>query len=171
MTILSIVLGIILVVAGFACICTPLATFLATGYFLAILLMVYGIVGIARFVARRAGVLDLIISILAVILGLAAAVRPGTAAAFDSVILICIGIWVIFQGIVSIVLAFQARKIGVSWVFGLIVGIIAIILGVMSLIHPYFAAVTVGILVGIYFIEAGLSMIVLGAAAGAVASA
>lgn len=171
MTVLSIILGIILVIVGFACIFTPMATFLATGYFIAILLMIYGIAGIARFIAKRAGVLDLIISILAVILGFVAAFRPGSALAFDSIILICIGIWVILQGIVSIVLAFQARKVGASWVFGLIVGIIAIILGILSFIYPYFAAVTVGILVGIYFIEVGLSMIVLGAAAGAAVDA
>ena len=171
MAILSIIMGIILAIAGIACICTPLATFLATGYFLAILLMIYGIAGIARFIVKRAGVLDLVISILAIIVGFVAATRPGSAEAFDSLILILIGVWVILQGIVSIVLALQARKMGANWVFGLIVGILAIAIGILSFTHPYITAITVGILVGIYFIEAGLSMIILGAAAGAATSA
>lgn len=171
MALLSIILGIILVIAGIACICTPLVTFLATGYFLAILLMVYGISGIARFISKRAGVLDLVISILAIIVGFVAATRPGSAEAFDSLILILIGVWVILQGIVSIILAFQARKMGASWIFGLVVGILAIIIGILSFTHPILTAITVGILVAFYFIEAGISMIVLGAAAGAAASA
>ena len=49
MSVLSIVFGILLVICGFACMFTPLATFLSTGYYLLILLLVYGIFGIVRY--------------------------------------------------------------------------------------------------------------------------
>ena len=171
MAVFTIIMGIILVIAGFACIFTPFATFLATGYFLAALLMIYGFMGIARFATRRAGVLDLVICVLAIIAGIAALFYPGDTLIFDRMVLIFIGIWIILQGIVSIILAIQAKKIGTSWVFGLIVGILGIVAGILSFAHPYIAALTVGVLIGIYFVESGLSMIILGASASAAVDA
>ena len=47
MTVLSIILGVLLIIGGFSCMFTPLATFLSTGYFLAIMLLVYGAYGTA----------------------------------------------------------------------------------------------------------------------------
>ncbi len=45
MSVLNIILGILLVIGGFSCMFTPFATFLSAGYYIAILLLVYGVFG------------------------------------------------------------------------------------------------------------------------------
>ena len=167
MTVLSIIFGVLLVICGFSCMFTPLATFLSTGYFLCILLLVYGILGIVRFFQKQAGVLELIVSILAVIGGVICLVRPGQSLIFDSFVLMLIAAWLLVQGVVSIIVAFQARGESKGWYWGLIVGILGIIAGLYSFAHPVLTAVTAGELNGFYFIQSGFDMIVLGSAVGA----
>ena len=53
MLILSVILGIMLMCGGFQCLFHPAAAFLETGYFIAILLFVYGIIGIANVIRKR----------------------------------------------------------------------------------------------------------------------
>ena len=43
----------------------------------------------------------------------------------------------------------------------MIFGIIGVLVGIYSLMHPMLMAFTVGILVGVYFIESGINMIVM----------
>ena len=43
----------------------------------------------------------------------------------------------------------------------LFLGILGVLVGVYSVIHPMLLAFTFGILVGVYFIESGISMIVM----------
>ena len=55
MSVLNIILGILLVIGGFSCMFTPFATFLSAGYYIAILLLVYGVFGLVRSEERRVG--------------------------------------------------------------------------------------------------------------------
>ena len=48
MTVLTIILGVLMIFFGIFMMCTPLATFLSAGYFLGIMMFVYGIAGIIR---------------------------------------------------------------------------------------------------------------------------
>lgn len=167
MTVLSIIFGVLLVIGGFSCMFTPLATFLSVGYYLAILFLVYGIFGIIRFFRKEAGGLELIVSILAVIAGIICLVRPGETLVFDRLILTLIAVWLLVQGLVSIIVAFQSREEQKGWFWGVVVGALGILAGLYSFAHPVFTAVTAGVLIGLYFIEAGFDMIVLGSVAGA----
>jgi len=72
--------------------------------------------------------------------------------------------WFIVQGIISIYVSVKVRQVSSGWVFGLILGIIATLMGIISLIHPLISVVAIGIMIGIYLLEAGLSMIVLATA-------
>ena len=69
MSILSIILGVILIAGGVFCMFTPLGTFLSAGYMIAIMLFIYGIFGVVRFFQKEAGALELISSILGIIVG------------------------------------------------------------------------------------------------------
>ena len=64
MLILSVILGILLMCGGFQCLFHPAAAFLETGYFIAILLFVYGIIGIANVIRKRAQAIELAIKYL-----------------------------------------------------------------------------------------------------------
>jgi len=171
MTVISIILGILLIFAGFSCMFTPLATFLSTGYFITILLLVYGIMGIVRFCKKEAGGLELVVSILAVLAGVFALFRPGQRLLIDGLVLYFIATWLIIQGVISIVLSIQVRKERKGWVWGLIAGILGVVAGILSFAHPVLTALGAGVMIGLYFVQSGFDMIVLGCAVGAVKDA
>ena len=164
MSVLSIILGILLVIGGFSCMFTPLATFLSTGYFITILMLVYGIIGIVRFFKKEAGGLELVVSILAVIVGVICMVHPFESLAVDRFILYLIAAWLLIQGLVTIILSFGARDVSKGWFWGVIVGILGMLAGIYSFAHPVFTAMVEGVLIGLYFVETGFDMIVMGSA-------
>ena len=139
MVVLSVILGVLLMIGGFACIFTPLATFFTTGYFLCALMLVFGIVGIVRAFQKRADVFEIIVSILAIIVGLIALFRPGSSLVFDGVILIFIACWFLVEGIAMIVEGVKSRATNSNWWVNLIVGILGIIVGIYSHYSRYSA--------------------------------
>ena len=151
---------------GVVCLFNPGETFLAAGYVMTILLLIYGIIGIVRVIQKKSQPLELIPSILAVIIGIIAIFRPGTTLVIDGLMAILFAAWFIVQGIISIYVSIASRKIqkGWIWICGLIIGIISLLLGILSFVQPLVSAVAIGILIGIYLIEAGLNMIVLATA-------
>ncbi len=164
MVVLSIIVGILLMMGGIACLFSPGATFLASGYVVAILLLIYGIVGIVNVVRKRAHPVMLIVDILAIIIGIIAIIKPGSTLAIDVLMTYLLAAWFVVQGGVSIFVSIKARSYQSGWVFGLILGIIGVLLGIYSFFNPMVSALAIGILIGIYLIEAGLSMIVLSTA-------
>lgn len=164
MVVLSIIVGILLMMGGIACLFSPGATFLASGYVVAILLLIYGIVGIVNVVRKRAHPVMLIVDILAIIIGIIAIIKPGSTLAIDVLMTYLLAAWFVVQGGVSIFVSIKARAVQSGWVFGLILGIIGVLLGIYSFFNPMVSALAIGILIGIYLIEAGLSMIVLATA-------
>ena len=122
MVVLSVILGVLLMIGGFACIFTPLATFFTTGYFLCALMLVFGIVGIVRAFQKKADVFEIIVSILAIIVGLIALFRPGSSLVFDGVILIFIACWFLVEGIAMIVEGVKSRATNRHWWVNPLVG-------------------------------------------------
>ena len=129
MSVLSVILGVLLVLGGFSCMFTPLATFLSTGFYIAILLLVYGIFGVVRFFQKQAGGLELVVSILALLAGLVAMFRPGETLVFDRFVLYLIAAWLLVQGIVTVIMSVNSRGVSKGWGWGLFVGILGIIAG------------------------------------------
>ena len=162
MNILMIILGILMMLCGCSCIFTPVLTFLRAGYFLVILLLVYGLAGIIRAIASKQYGVNFVFSIISVIGGLTASFVPGMALMMDGILLYMMAGWFILQGIVSLILSIKSKGLegGKKWILGLIIGIIGILLGLYSMLHPLLLAFTEGILIGVYFIESGVSLIV-----------
>lgn len=158
MKVLTIILGILLTICGIACIFSPGATFLATGYVLAVLLLVYGIIVIINVIRKYSSPIMLFAGIPAVIIGAIALFRPGSGEAFDLLLLYLFSAWFIVQGIATMVVSIRSRHFTRGWGFGLAMGIISVIVGGYSFAHPAVSAIAIGILVGIYFIEAGISL-------------
>ena len=164
MSILMSILGILLILLGIGCAVTPVATFMATGYFIAIVLIASGIAGfINAFYFKNYG-WNLVASILAVVLGVLAVTRPGGIEIIDGILIYLLGLWFIFRGCVSVYISLKARKlpIGSSWVPALIVGLLGILLGIYSLIHPMVPSIAIGLLIALYLIEQGLDIITVG---------
>lgn len=165
MTILCIILGLLMLIAGFTNLFTPLTNFLAAGYLVGILLLVYGIANLIRAISDKEHFLVWIMSILSIIVGVVAIVRPEGTVVLDTVILYLLAADFLVTGILQIVLAIRSRG-DRGWVLELIAGILLFLLGIFSFINPTFAAVTIGVMISFFFISTGLSLMTLGFAAG-----
>ena len=64
MTVVYVFLGILMIAGGVSCMFTPVATLLSAGYLIGILLLAYGIFGIARAVTQKGSALDWVLNIL-----------------------------------------------------------------------------------------------------------
>lgn len=159
MGVLSVIIGVLLVICGFSAMCTPFATFLSAGYFIGIMMFAYGIAGIIKAFQKRSTIFDTVMSVLAFIVGIVAMVRPGSTLVFDVMILYLIATWFLMRGIFAIVVAFKLKNVSSTWFLGIIIGILSVILGIYSFIHPGVAAFTTGILIGFYFVESGVDLI------------
>ena len=152
-----------MVLCGGSCLFTPLRTFLASGYALMVLLLVYGIAGIVKSIASKEYGVNFAFSIISVIAGLVMVFLPGLPLMADGMLIYIMAVWFILQGIMSIVLSVKLKGAngGKKWIWGLVLGILGIILGLYSLFHPILLALTTGILIGVYFIVSGINMIFL----------
>ena len=164
MVVLSIIVGVLLIIGGCACMFNPGVTFLTSGYLIAILLLVYGIVGIINVIRKYAHPMELLMHIPAIIIGVIAIIRPGSTLVLDTMLVYFLAIWFIIQGIVSICVSVQARKTKIGWYWGVVLGILALLLGIYTCFHPMVSALAIGILIGFYLIDAGINMIVLATA-------
>lgn len=164
MGVVSIILGVLIAIAGFLCLFTPILTFMSIGYFIIILFFVYGVWTIINSIVTKRFGISLVFGILSLIAGIVGLVYPSDMTLSTDMFLIFLaGAWFVIQGIFSIILAFQQKKLvgSFGW-FGFILGILSILVGGYSFFHPMFMALTMGILISIYFIEAGINLIALG---------
>ncbi len=165
MTVLSIIIGVLLIMCGISCIFTPALTFLSAGYFIIILFWVYGIMGVARGIATKNFGIDFFFSILSLIAGIVGFIYPGAAAMETNMIILTFAaIWFVLKGILSIMLSIQAKEFTGNtglMVVGILLGVISILLGIYSFAHPFVLAIAIGLLIAFYFIESGISMIIL----------
>ncbi len=166
MKVLTIIFGVLMTIAGVICLFRPDVTFLQTGYIIAIMLLVYGIIGIIAVIARRVRPAFLWAAIPATIIGVVSLFFPSDEMNIHAVLVYLLAAWFILQGIISIYMSIRTRRINRAWVLGLIVGIISIFLGIYTAVHPIVGALTIGILVGIYMIEAGIDLILVGSLIG-----
>lgn len=166
MVVLSVIVGVLLMICGFSCMMSPGATFFETGYFIAILMLVYGIIGIINVIGKRVPAVELIIHIPALVIGIISMIKPGTTLLIDAMMIYFVASWFLIQGVISIYVSLKVKGIKKSWIWGLILGILGVILGIYSFFHPMVAALTIGFLIGFYFIEVGLDMIALAFVAG-----
>ena len=162
MTVVTIILGVLLIIGGFSCMFTPLATFLAAGYLMAIMFFVYAIVSLVKAIQAKTGVLSYIISALGIIVGFIMVFRPDGMLAGDMFILISIAIWFLIQGIFTIIISIKNRKQIPLWGLGIASGVLGILAAVISFVNPAAEIFAIGILIGMYFIEAGISLVTFG---------
>ena len=161
MTVLMIIFGILMIACGISCMCTPLITFLDAGYFIVILVAVYGVLGIIRSIAEKRFGVPFVFSILSVIFGVAVLFFPNLMLLADGVLIYMAAAWFVLQGFVSVYTSVTVTKqLGTKWwIFQLIIGILGILLGIYSFFHPAVVAVSIGFLIGFYFIETGFAML------------
>lgn len=161
MTALCIIFGIILIIGGFCCMFTPLTTFINVEYFIVIFVTVFGIIGFIKGLVEKRFGANFIFSILSMIFGIIVLCFPGLMIFTDGILLYMVAAWFILQGILSVFTAVTVTRTAGSklWVLQLIFGILGILLGCYSFLRPMVIAISLGILIGIYFIETGFTLL------------
>lgn len=168
MKVFSIILGILLIIGGFFCLFQPGATFLSLGLIVGILLLVNAIGTIIDFAAAKKGYrsgFDLAWGIIAGILGVLLIVNRSAQFMTDVVFIYIFATWLLIGGIIRIAVGFKMKGLGsTKWGWGLAMGIIFIILSILSFLNPVVTAFTIGFLLAVIVITAGINLITLGAA-------
>lgn len=161
MTVLFIILGFLMIGFGFSCMFTPLLTYMNAAYFLTILMTVFGVVGIVKSIKMKKFGVFFVFYILSVVLGIILLLSPGVLLFTETVNLIITAIWFVLLGVVTIFSSITVtRKASRSkiWILQLILGILGVLVGLYSLFNPMLLALSIGTLIGIYFIDTGLTM-------------
>lgn len=161
MKIFTIILGVVMAICGISCVCTPVITFMEAGYFLVILLLVYGIAAVVRAIMDKEYGLPFLFGVLSLVLAIVIIAVPGLKLMTEGMLIYIMAVWFLLQGVVGIFISLKQKKIADNkgWVWNMVLGIVGVLVGIYSLMHPMLMAFTVGILVGVYFIESGISMI------------
>ena len=159
-------MGALLVAGGFSCIFTPLLTFMETGYFIVIMTAVFGIIGLIKSIRERRFGINFVFSVLSVLMDIIMILFPEPLLFAQSVMLIITAAWFVLLGVIIIINALSVTKrTGTKmWIFQLIYGIITVLIGGYSFFHPVLMAVSLGVLIGIFFIETGFALMFIGAA-------
>ncbi len=174
--VLSIILGLLMIIAGVCCFTLPGMTFLMLGYIIGIAMIIDGI---ERFIiwgtrdkGTDQGAWTLVSGILSLILGIVLIGNDLMQLAIDVFIIYMAIAWLIIMGIMRIAHAFRVRsewkaaqnmgqesEVGRDWWIALTLGILMLILGIVGFFMPMAVVDTIGILIGIALVVSGINMI------------
>lgn len=160
-----VIMGVLMILGGISMLATPLTNFIGAGYFIIILFFIWGIFGIVRAIGEKSYDKKFFFAILSLILGIVGLVVPGAAVMNNFIILYLAAGWFCIHGVLSIIDALACRDDALTKILGIILGVLEILMGIYSIAHPAILAVSLGLLIGFYFIESGVNVIVIGKAA------
>lgn len=166
MRILTIVSGIMLILTGLWCFANQGVTFAGLAFVLGLVMLLNGIIGVVAFIKMKDRLerMEWALSeaILAIILG---CVVLSNQLVTDLIIIMFFGMWMLFSGCNQIVGALVLkRQDDISWNWTIGLGIISALAGIYSFYNSSFAGLTLGILVGIFFLIQGCNVLAFGIA-------
>jgi uncharacterized membrane protein HdeD (DUF308 family) len=166
MKILTIIVGVLVTLSGMYCLSIPGAAFLNLSWLAGLSLAVSGANAIAVYAAGRkdksAVVWDLWGGVLSVLVGALMICNLYAQLLTDIALIYMFAGWLILSGILRIAASIKLKALGFSWAWILIFGALTVLLGIYSSLHPLFAAITLGYLIGFWIISAGLNLTALG---------
>ena len=164
MAVVSVILGVLLVICGFSIMWTPLLTFLGAATLLSIVLMVWGIMALVKCISTKMYGFRIVLAILAIVFGFILMISPRFSFFTDVVILYFAAAFLIARGLLSVILAIKSAKGSQNkmWTWGIVLGILAVILGIICFAYPLFEASLIGFMIAFYFIYAGFDLMYVG---------
>lgn len=170
--IIAVILGILMIVSGIYCLCTPGLTFLAVGWIIGFNMVADAIGNIFTWKGRKdEGLADgwtLAGAIVSLIFGILLLGSNLLQLSVDLFVVRMAAIWVIVIGIFRLIRAFRLRRfhkalntqiIARRWWVVMINGILLIAVGVIGLMNPGITAVAIGALMGWHVVVAGINLI------------
>ncbi|MBK5245970.1 MAG: DUF308 domain-containing protein [Peptostreptococcaceae bacterium] len=164
MRILTIISGLLMMLAGVWCFANPGASFMSLAFILGIVMIIAGLTGAVNYFTEKnrnaeAGWV-IAESILTFILGCIVLLNQIVV---DAMVLIFFGMWLLYSGSLRIVAAFQLRKLKEkAWHWTLVFGVLASVIGLYAFINPLTLGLSVILMVGAFFIVQGANVLVIG---------
>ena len=172
--VLSVIFGVLMMIAGVSCLFTPVSTSLMLGYVVG-LSMVFDAIG--RFInwwqEKKNGLADgwmLAGAILSAVFGFFILNSAALQLSVDLFIVYYTACWLLFHGIFAIARAWKIRRLhknwntkmlGAHWYIPLCIGILSCVFGILCLFKPVIMASVIGVFIGLGIISAGANMITL----------
>lgn len=149
--------GILMLLFGLIAIVFPSLTIAMLGIYFAVAIILGGLVLSIFAIRQRNSVANwkarLIEGGLSLVLGVVIVFNPNSAAAF---LLIVVGLWASFIGVVFIVTYFSNNTPKLTRAFNLIAGIVSLLLGLVIIFNPFETTRFLIILVGVYAAAFGI---------------
>ena len=175
-SVITCILGIVMIITGGYCLFTPVMTYMTLGYIVGFNMIVDAIGGIITWSARKkAGEADgwtLAGAIASLIFGLVLLASTALQLVVDMAIVYIAAAWLVVIGILRIVHASKVHKLrkaldaeilGKRWWLMMLIGILLVIGGVLSFANPTGLIVAIGIHFGLNIIVAGANLIAVAA--------
>ena len=171
MKVVTIILGVLLVIGGFYCIFTPVATYSALSIVIGAAMVIEGFGSIITWnELRKQGLASgwtLAGGILSIVLGVLLLGSNALQISVDLFIAFVIAFWLIEFGIVRIVVAVSTRNDpsqngGSGWIIQVVLGVLTVILGVLCFFNPLSVMIGVGFMLGVSIVLTGVGLVVAG---------
>ena len=149
-------------VIGVICIIHPLDIFVGMAWLVGLLILLAGCTTIffglrAQRVLPNAGSTTML-GVLGIIIGI---IFLGNSILAEGVIAVVFSMWVLFEGISLLMLAFSYKRNGYDkWWIMLLLGICSAVLGLLALTHPIHMGAFMGVLIGIGIFANGVVRLV-----------
>ena len=175
---LSVILGILMILAGITCFFTPIETSSVIPFIFGLAMVIDGIGRIIawfsiREYAPQSGWV-LASSIISLVFGLMLTTSPMLQVSVGVFVVLMTGWWILALGVIRIVHAFHLLKLkresdgfgfgemlGSNWWIALILGALLTIFGIIVILNPMLGLGVIGVLVGCSVITAGINLIFL----------
>ena len=114
-------------------------------------LLIFGIIGIIKYIRNKEYKFtsSLVSGILYSALGIIVIINPSSVI---SLVTICLGLYLVINGILKTVFSFNLKKITTRWSGALVMGILTIILGLLLVINPFGSAIAITKLAGAFLV-------------------
>lgn len=172
MKVINGIVGVLSIFGAIYCLFFPGLSFINIGWVITTILGIFGICSIIFYFTKKKmyenlmiegvhGAFGLVVGIAAAVVSMLAIFVPGIQAVLDLIILIIFIIWMIIDGISSIVESFAMKKASTSksWILALVLGIIMLIFGIYGICHLIFVARFIGIMIGVMLMSYGIKLI------------
>jgi len=174
MKIIGALFGIALIVGGIYCLVTPVETFSVFSWLIGFAMLVEGVSSAFTWNQRRKfGFADgwtLVAAIVSIVLGIIVLGSYAARYAIDAFLAYMIAAWLVIGGVSRIIAAVGLQRLGrsgimpgnmasSSWILMLLVGILVVAMGIVCFFHPMIAMASVGMILGLSIIVAGISIL------------
>lgn len=162
MKVIGIITGILMMILGGYAMTVPFRTFLGIGWFLGILFLVNGIEMVIHALGKKKNIWQTIMGVLLSIGGVLILFNGVQRFLMDRMLAYLIGFYVIIAGVTQIYDGVKNMKEakGVN-ILKIICGVLSIIVGIFSVLHPILTMFSLGYLIAFALIFQGINMILL----------